>query len=219
MLHSVRDYHQRGVGWRHSTPGGPNCTPLQTLFHVLKGGGYGKWFQSKYSLPNLLPQGCSPKANWKIWNRCKKETFVGLVVKPCWMKAFSVACRRHFFCLFFGYEHLNMYRPENKHWCVFHTHSIVGLHCLNTPPALVLFVDSIKQMVRKPITQGGMKWNAMCMCVDIMCVRCVRGPSLALQVSLGFLVTLCLGGESAGDNWTLPGTFNKCIERRNRKTC
>ena len=121
--------------------------------------------------------------------------------------------------LFVSFLGMNMYRPESKHWCVFHTHSIVGLHCLNTPPALVLFVDSIKQMVRKPITQGGMKWNAMCMCVDIMCVCCVRGPSLALQVSLGFLVTLCLGGESAGDNWTLPGTFNKCIERRNRKTC
>lgn len=34
-----------------------------------------------------------------------------------------------------------------------------------------------------------------------MCLfLCTRGPALALQVSLGFLVTPCLGGERAGDN-------------------
>lgn len=69
-----------------------------------------------------------------------------------------------------------------------------------------------------PLLRGG--WSeTVCACVWISVCSGVRGPSLALQVSLGFLVTLCLGGERAGDNWTLPGTFNKCIERRNRKTC
>lgn len=76
------------------------------------------------------------------------------------------------------------------------THLGVELHCLSSPPALVLFVDSIKQMVREPITQEGAGvWICMCFCVHV--------PSphpWALQVSLGFLVTLSLGGERVGDN-------------------
>lgn len=40
---------------------------------------------------------------------------------------------------------------------VLHSFSGVELHCLSSPPALVLFVDSIKQMVREPITQEGAK--------------------------------------------------------------
>jgi len=55
-------------------------------------------------------------------------------------------------------------------------------------------------------------------CVVLRVLR-AGGPSPAPRVSPGFLVTLCLGGERAGDNGTLPGTFNKCIEWRNRKTC
>lgn len=81
MLHSVGGYHQRGVGWRHSTPGGLSCNPLRrSAVSREGGGGHSKWFQSKYSLPSLLPQGFSPKAKRKIGNRWKTETLVGLLL-------------------------------------------------------------------------------------------------------------------------------------------
>lgn len=89
-----------------------------------------------------------------------------------------------------GYEHLDMYRPESICVCISyaHTYSRVGLHCLSSPSALVLFVDSIKQMVRKPITQRGMKWNRVCMCVD-MCVWALvcMAPPWPCRFLWGFL--------------------------------
>lgn len=87
--------------------------------------------------------------------------------------------------------------------------------------ALQLFsclLTVLNKWSESPLLTGGWSETA-CACVWICVCSCVHGPSPAPQVSLGFLVTLCLGGERAGDNWTLPGTFNKCIERRNRKTC
>lgn len=185
MLHSVGDYHQRGVGWRHSTPGGPSCDALRRSAMSWEGGGHSKWFQSKHSLPNLPPRGRSPEANRKIGNRWKTKTLVGLLVclmKLSGWKSFSLQCT-HYFLLkdstfFCGVWTHDMYRPESSHVCTIqcaHTHSRVGLHSLSSPPALFLFVDSIKQMVRKPITHGGMKWNCVCMCVD-MCVLLCAWP-------------------------------------------
>lgn len=48
-----------------------------------------------------------------------------------------------------------------------HTHSKVALHCLSSPPALVLFVDYIKQMVRKPITHRVDEWK-LCVYVFVL---------------------------------------------------
>ena len=186
MLHSVGDYHQRGVGWRHSTPGGLSCDALQRSAMSWGGGGHSKWFQSKHSLPNLPPRGRSPEAYQKIGNRWKTKTLVGLLVcltKTVWMKEFFFTMYTLFFV-----KSLNL-----PLWCV-NTWTCIDLraHMCAQFSVLILiqewdcipwvalqlfflFVDSIKQMVRKPITHGGMKWNCVCMCVD-MCVLLCAWP-------------------------------------------
>lgn len=80
----------------------------------------------------------------------------------------------------------------------------MGLRCLR-----LLFVDSIKQMVRELITQGGNDVKAGVQVIYITCTMCTvtcvcvgvyMAPPWPCRFLWGFLVTLCLGGERAGDN-------------------
>lgn len=119
---------------------------------------------------------------------------------------------------FSGYEHLDMYRLEMIHVVLV---LMLNQECNCTAwVALQLFsclLTVLNKWSKSPLLRGEWK-ETVYVCVFMHLFWCAW-PRPGPAGFSGVFVTRCLRGERAGDNWTLSGTFNKCIERRNRKTC
>lgn len=186
LLHTVGNHHQRG--WRRSTPGGSKLQSPPGLYGVFRR-------RVCHSRANMAFQTCclqdlawgqvgrlEPEKkkgrNFKLALGCSYETprrrvlFFKMQELVHWIysigKGFLFGLRK------FGRVWIWELTCVRNSWCS--THLRVGLHCLSSPPAFVLFVDSIKQMVREPITQEGVKWNHVCMCVDMYVFLCACPP-------------------------------------------
>lgn len=177
------------------------------------------WFQSKYTFPNILPQGVA-------WSR------LGWLEKVKWRQLYSGWCllsQNLQITLFFVSKARNIlkiltskkksFTSVSRHvltWAPTHmqvqfaANVIVGLLCLTRPTSSCLWWQYYTNGHKSPLLRRG--------CGETTPPR----PNAILKpcrILWGSLSPPCLGGERAGDNWRLTGTFNKCTERRNRKTC